>query len=891
VTWLHDDVDALAAALTAAVAGGDDLDAFLVAAAMLQVAEDALQSEPALLLHAASRVANDGGRAGRTVAAGARATARGAGDVAARRLPPALRAFAAALHDAVALLADRVTSPPGERGDVRGDERLLASARAVRAAAARLPDPVRRSVARQPACFRAFDQHPDDVRALVARFARAEPDRSRPLLVAGVRTSGAYLGPLAAAALRAAGYRDVRLITVRPHRRLRTDQRAAVRSVATRGGLALVCDDPPATGGAVGTVAADLAGRGLEVVLLLALFGDADSVPLRLRGLRSVVLPRADWAVTARLAPRRVRAAASELLGPDVQVVSCRALTGIERRPERGHVRRAYRLGVRGAGDDRPHVMTIAAEGVGLGRLGGQALAIHGALAPYLPAVLGVRDGLLYREWLPPGRRADRAGLGDPEQAAERLAGYVDARARALELPRDHTLGARGERPAWEIAGLLLAGAFGPAEPVARVLLVDPAVRRLLRVGRPAEVDGSMDLANWFAGRDGELVKVDWAVPSDAGYRVASCDPVSDLAQVAPGTADRTLARGLRRAYAAAGHDPVEPERWLLHELAHLWSRRTASRDPALLDACARALRAYYHEVFFADLEPAADGPLWGIDVDGVLELDVAGFPALTPGSAAALRALTVHGHRPLLVTGRGIADVVERCASYRLAGGVAEYGAAVHVAAGEITDGLIDTTAAATVDRVRAALADAEGVCVDAGARHAVRAYAVDGDGRRRRPPDAAVAAALGAAGAHGVRVVRGDGQTDLVPEGVDKGTGVRALLARLGADPTGPRPLHAAVGDTAADAPLLRLAIRPYAPAHADRRLRPLARTTRGAYAAGLAEAVGEVLGHAPGTCAACRVADGGDARRSLLALLALREGGVRRLPARALGVARAR
>jgi len=65
-------------------------------------------------------------------------------------------------------------------------------------------------------------------------------------------------------------------------------------------------------------------------------------------------------------------------------------------------------------------------------------------------------------------------------------------------------------------------------------------------------------------------VKVDWAVPSDASFRVASCDPVSDLAQVTAGAPDRTFARGLRRAYTAAGHDPVEPERWLLHELAHL---------------------------------------------------------------------------------------------------------------------------------------------------------------------------------------------------------------------------------------------------------------------------------------------------------------------------------
>jgi hydroxymethylpyrimidine pyrophosphatase-like HAD family hydrolase len=907
VTWPHDDVATLTAALTEAVARGDDLDAFLAAAAMRQIAEDAIDGEPALLLHAAGRFASGGGWPGRGAAATARAAARRAGDVTARRRPPALHVWGAAVSEAVALLAERVAGdavaeprpdepPPAERGsgdavaEPRPDEALHAVVRAVRESAARLPDPVRRTVARTPACFRTFDQHPDDVRELVARFARLQPERDRPLLVAGVRTSGVYLAPLAAAALRATGYRDVRVITLRPHRRLRADQRAAVRSVAARGGLGLVCDDPPATGGAVGAVARDLARRGLDVVLLLAVFGDRAALPPRLRDFRFVLLPEPDWAVSARVEPARVRAAVAALLAPGADVVACEPLTAASRPQERGPVRRAYRIGIRVADTGIGRSMTIAAEGVGLGRLGAHALAVHGALAPFLPAVLGVRDGLLYREWLPADHRVDRTAAGDPDTVAERLAAYVDARARALELPRDHTLAARGERPAWELAGLLLAGAFGPAEPVARVVLVDPAVRRVLRVGRPAEIDGSMDLTRWFSGAGGELLKVDWAQPSDASFRVGSCDPVCDLAQVTARSQDRALARGLRRAYAAAGHDAVDPERWLLYELAHLQGPGgTAASDPDVRAACARAMRAYYHEVFFADLRPPTDGPLWGIDVDGVLELEAAGFPALTPASATALRALTVHGHRPLLVTGRSAADVAERCASYRLAGGVAEYGAVVHVADGA-TAGLVSVAEAIVLERVRRALQGTDGVHVEPGYRHAVRAFALDARGRHRPPPDAAIGAALRKAGATDVHAIRGDGQTDLVVGRVDKGVGVRALLERLGVEPGAPRPLHVAVGDTAADAPLLQLAIRPYVPGHAARRLRPLARVTHGAYAAGFAEAVGEVLGHAPGSCPECRVADGGEARQALLALLGLREGGLRGVPAHALAVARA-
>jgi len=437
VTWLHDDVDTLAAALTDSVARGDDLDAFLAAAAMLQIAEDGTDGEPALLLHAAGRFASGGGWPGRGAAATTRAAARRAGDVAARRRPPGVRAWAGTVGEVVALLADRVAGVGGASDAGAGagrDESLRAAVHAACDGVTRLPEPVRRAVARQPACFRTFDQHPDDVRELVARFARLQPQRDRPLLVAGVRTSGVYLAPLAAAALRAIGYRDVRVITLRPHRRLRADQRAAVRSVAARGGLGLVCDDPPASGSAVGAVAGDLARRGLDVVLLLAVFGDREALPPRLRDVRFVLLPERDWAVTARLEPARVRAAVAALLAPGADVVACEPLTASGRRPERGPVRRAYRIGIRVADTGVERSMTIAAEGVGLGRLGAHALAVHGALAPFLPAVLGVRDGLLYREWLPAEARADRAGGDDPDEVAARLAGYVDARARDDEL-------------------------------------------------------------------------------------------------------------------------------------------------------------------------------------------------------------------------------------------------------------------------------------------------------------------------------------------------------------------------------------------------------------------------------------------------------------------------
>lgn len=76
---------------------------------------------------------------------------------------------------------------------------------------------------------------------------------------------------------------------------------------------------------------------------------------------------------------------------------------------------------------------------------------------------------------------------------------------------------------------------------------------------------------------------------------------------------------------------------------------------------------------------PAPADGLCAFDLDGVLETRWHDFPAITPAGALALRALSRHGFRPVLATGRSLREVQSRCAAYRLAGGVAEYGAVIY--------------------------------------------------------------------------------------------------------------------------------------------------------------------------------------------------------------------
>jgi hypothetical protein len=167
-------------------------------------------------------------------------------------------------------------------------------------------------------------------------------------------------------------------------------------------------------------------------------------------------------------------------------------------------------------------------------------------------------------------------------------------------------------------------------------------------------------------------------------------------------------------------------------------------------------------------------------------------------------------------------------------------------------------------------------------------------GDGARQHrglKPDQ-VQAALHAAGVTGlVRPVKGWGQTDFVPLRINKGLGLRVLAAELGgtaAREVGSKRLDAqdgrpaqgalaalAVGDTEADIPMLALAEHAWAPAHADAAVRRArAHIARRPYHAGLAEAVGAVLGHKPGGCPVCRLPQLPASARLLTGILSAQE-----------------
>lgn len=872
----------LASLLCSAVERQDWLDAYLLAAGLNQIAEDFTHRDVLFLGAIGDQLLSSGREAhelaGRTAA---RAASLALGVQRRMRASREALAWQRKLQSLVLSLAEVVSSEE-RRADVDGGGIALA-AESVRAGVDALPVTLRRLTVRPPSCFQAFDLDVADVRTLTAEFARAQPERSRPLLVAGVRTSGSYLAPLCAAILESEGYGDVRVLTLRPQHQLGRPERQLVRGLARRRGLALVLDDPPGSGRSVARTCDQLSACGLpreSIVLVLPLFDDRESLPSVLGRYPSVLLPFDRWAINAKLTSDGVRRAFERLVSPGVRITTVEPAPLEDRLWRRSHERRRFWIGLAEHGRER--TTPVLVEGVGIGYFGEHALTVARALHDHVPEVFGLDGGCLFREWLPEESRSCPPGTPPPAHLVTAVARYVAARRERLPVPEDRTSGLVGESPVWEVVSRILSRAFGRGALPSRPLLVDGLAKRLLEVRHPSVVDGSTALSNWFDDeRHPEgCVKIDFAKRSFWNLGLTAFDAVFDLAGAAVSSPSDATGDALRALYESLTGESIDDERWFLYELAQLWGtgRTRENGESALRREFARALQRYMARVFLADVHPSPDGPLCALDLDGVLETETLGFPGTTVSGAMALRALLAHGHRPVPVSGRSIDEVVDRCRSYGLAGGVAEYGAAVYTASSGETHVLLSAEESSLLARVRDALADHEHAYVDDAYRHAVRAFAVDRDGRRRAL-DREIAAACAAAGdPDRVQIVEGEGQTDFVVVTIDKGVGIRALASHLGATGGSRRGILAfAIGDTVSDLPMLREAELAFTPANADQAVRDAGvEVVSASYQAGLSVAVGRLIGHPPGACAICRAPTLSPETALLVSLLSVREGG---------------
>ncbi len=807
-----------------ALADGDRLNGYLAVVGISQILEDFLDGHGTPLRQAAGFLSG-GPRSAMFVPSVAvslfdRALTR------ARRSASLL-----ALRDDAWALAQALA---GDDADRRGEHDRLVN---IGQRLAKQPKAVRASLARSPSCFRSFDQHPEDMTRFVDKFVALRGEIRCPILVVGLRTSGSYLAPMCANSFRQAGYVDVHSVSVRPGSRADHGFRRTLAQAAAQNATVVLVDDPPTTGGALRSAAEWLTKAGVRpshLTLFVPLMG-AETVPSSLKPFDVVTLSLAEWSINDRLSPSSVGAAYAQV-HPDASIESVE-VTSLPQPLGRGHVQGRFRVaGVDTATSTRIDADVIA-RGVGLGYFGQFDQKVKEALPSWAPTLFGVADGVALWE------------AGEPiTPSPHDLVRYVAERSEALGAPMDRSADLRGRQPVWEVATNEFSKVFGRLWPVARITVVEPLVRRALTPTRDSIIDGGVRSAKWMSGPDNTVVKLDNATRTFSNRDLACYDAAFDLVGASLHTGAASYDGVARRDFETLTAESISPEKWLAYQLVHLWDMRRADHNDRheIRRQRATAVRSYLAGSLLHDVTCPSTGPLCALDIDGVVESDAMGFPAPTVQSMLSLRALCRHGFRPVLVTGRSYADVDRRRTEYPVAGIVAEYGGVISTPTG--SENLLTVDELADLHTLRDGFLADSRVQLDDDRLASLRCVARHGSADYQYARSVIEQALAGVK--TNFRVIEGDAQLDLVPRRITKAVGLSRLQ-----DDLGKPEIRFAVGDTNADVVMLQLATAGAVPGHAEATAKAAAHhVSKHPFQRGLAEAIGSLIGHAPGSCASC-------------------------------------
>jgi haloacid dehalogenase-like hydrolase len=721
----------------------------------------------------------------------------------------------------------------------------FAGAQLLALASSSLPGEFTKRRARIPAAFRSQDLTHFDVSKLGSKFVAEFPDRHREVLVVGLRTAGSYFAPFLRAYLKLQGFTSVTSVTLRPKRGLTSWERSRLAGCASQSGLAVIVDEPVGTGATLGKAIGILRKSGIPPANIVALFPihptgrdwNRNSDSLVLSTIRSIPLEPEEWykhqllepeAVQQRLTEyfqnrgyRSVRFSASntsDQLNQDLQLSS----------DEGFHTRlkRVYQVDLQNAAGQQ-ETRYILAKSVGWGWLSYHAFNLAHDLAAFVPPILGLRDGILYMEWLDPN--GTKTPL-DRRQLIETAAKYVAERVRRTKLPQDPApyLNREGRHAGFDqlAAQLLRAYGWSLATGLRRTRIREQLSRPC---PFPTLIDGRMRACEWIQGTE-SVRKADFEHHGLGKHQLSMTDPAYDLADfilhwnLSAREEEELIAR-----YKAGTQDSGVEQRLLLSKLLagiHSIGRALAGlHNSRLLHRHQEFNRLYLEARSFLTLQTlrfcsglAAKprtiewaSPLVVLDIDGVLDKQIFGYPSTTAAGILAISLLHTHNQPLAFNTARTVHQMKEYCRAYGCVGGVAEYGSYAWDATTDSSKVLVSNEALDQMAHLRQRLRQMPGIFINDEYQYSIQAYVYE-KGATVPLPSILIRDLMAELKFDRLKFHQTFTDTTIIARETDKGRGLEALLelANKGRLDT------VAVGDSEPDLPMFRVATRSFAPAN---------------------------------------------------------------------------
>ena len=393
-----------------------------------------------------------------------------------------------------------------------------------------------------PSPFRRLDLTHFDVLALGRRFMKRVSDRSQPILLLGLRTSGTYFAALLQAFFKVEGYETVSSLTVQPKKGPGSEERKELKRYAQQDYALVIVDDPPHTGHTI-FLAFDIARRaGFDLDNVTALVPTHPAQSNWSKSLPShiiVSLEPEQWHKNRLLDPRRVESRLAEYFQPQGftkarLIESPRAAefnAGLQSCTDRRRgsmLKQIYEVQLQ-TPQGRTETRYVLAKGVGVGWLGYHAFLAGHRLSAFVPPILGLRDAILYMEWLPPSLPTENGNL-ERDTWIETSASYVAARARMLALPKSRAPGKAIYENGLRLLAEVLSKAYGrfATDTLMRARIQKRLCRQPCRF--PTLIDGNMGRTEWIVGAYGPL-KIDYEHHGFGKTELNVIDPAYDLAE------------------------------------------------------------------------------------------------------------------------------------------------------------------------------------------------------------------------------------------------------------------------------------------------------------------------------------------------------------------------
>ncbi len=732
--------------------------------------------------------------------------------------------------------------------DTNADRRAISTHTAALASllSKRLPTSFLARRSRPPAAFISQDLTHLDAVALTRKFVAAFPDRQNPVLVLGLRTAGSYFAPVVCAYLKSEGYQEVSSVTLRPKRGISLWEAGRLARCAASGGLALIVDEPMTTGYTVAKAVKLLRQAGVEASKIVASFPThptRSSKPEFFSAceIRTLPLAREEWQKCLLLEPQTVGSIVQEyFLARGYRVVTLTFSPQLEQCSarlrdlcvEKGHIRfkRIYEVRLE---DSAGIIETryVLAKSVGWGWLGYHAFLAADRLSCFIPPALGLRNGILFTEWMPEAH--SMATQPDREQLVDTLASYIAERVRSLALETDPSpdLLRENNHRGLELLANTLSRAF--RHRIAAALKRSRIRRKLSRIGcaNPTLIDGKMRPVEWIRGPQ-QLLKTDFDQHGLGKTELNVTDPAYDVAEaVLYWNLSPSEERNLLARYVQKSTDTEVEKRLFLHKLlAGVWAMTFALDhldNPHLVDRHAEFHQQYVQAWNFLEIQTARfcgrfvrppktigwHAPLVMLDIDGVLDDRIFGFPSTTACGMQAVALLHAHDFAVSVNTARSIGEVQEYCEAYGFLGGVAEYGSAIWDAVTKRESMLVSPESLSELEKVKAALRKIPGIFLNDSYRYSIRAYSFE-DNRTVPVPTLTIRTLLANLDVQRLKFHQTFSDTAVLAKDLDKGTGLRSLLIWLGM----PELEVVAIGDSQADLAMFRAAKRCFAPAQIE-------------------------------------------------------------------------